>query len=275
MAANVNGRRFKLLSVERDYKTSKGSEYGVLTGVLYLASAKQSGYNVCPHATPGCTAACLFTAGRGAMTNVKNARIKKTKLFFEQRDKFWSMLIADLAELVMVAESVDMKPAVRLNGTSDLPWERMPVTVGGKRIADNIMSIFPGVQFYDYTKWPNRYGHGVKNYDLTFSVAETRANEKHAREWLSIGGKVAMVFGVKKGDKLPSEYWGYPVVDGDLNDIRFRDKPGTIIGLRAKGKARKDTSGFVRGVPITQLDILTQQPTIAATRPHRVTQPTY
>jgi hypothetical protein len=140
----------------------------------------------------------------------------------------------DIATLVKKAEKDNMVPAIRLNGTSDIEWTRM-----------GIMEEFPDVQFYDYTKVLNRLTkERPKNYHLTFSKNE--ANEAECVEALKLGVNVAVVFDTKKGQSLPENWNGYPVYDGDDTDVRFLDpKDGYVIGLRAKGKARKDTTGFV------------------------------
>jgi len=115
------------------------------------------------------------------------------------------------------------------------------VTVAGIEYP-NIMEAFSTVQFYDYTKHRNRRDL-PSNYHLTFSRSE--ANNDAALEWLAAGGNVAVVFDTKKGQALPETWNGYRVIDGDLTDLRFLDDKNVVVGLRAKGPARKDTSGFV------------------------------
>ena len=223
----------KLLST-KNYKTSKGEKLGILTGVMYLAPAKISGYEVCPRRSAGCTEACLYTAGMGAFSNVQQARIAKTIAFFEKREEFMSQLRKDIKALVRKAEKANMIPAVRLNGTSDIEWTRT-----------GIINEFPDVQWYDYTKVLNRLTKEIpSNYHLTFSQNE--ANGFEVMTALNSGFNAAVVFNTKKGDPLPESWNGYPVFDGDDTDARFLDpRGGYVIGLRAKGKAKKDTSGFV------------------------------
>jgi hypothetical protein len=235
----------KLLSVNSDAKTSKGSTQGYLTGILYLAPSDEANgkRNVCPHASEGCRSACLFSAGRGKFSNVKSARVNKTLRFFDAPKDFIEILEKDIVSLIRKADKLGLTPCVRLNGTSDLPWENL----GGQK-GINLMNRFPHIQFYDYTKNPQRaklYAIGAmpSNYHLTFSKSE--CNDKEVRQVLKLGGNVAMVFNTKKADELPSDHIKHEVIDGDISDVRFNDPKGVIVGLRAKGDAKKDTSGFV------------------------------
>jgi hypothetical protein len=226
--------KLSLLAVGTDAKTVKGEKYGYLTGILYLAPANEAGFgNLCANASAGCLASCLYTAGRGAMNNVKEARIRKTRLFFSDKPKFLETLFKDIADLVNDGKKEKKKVCVRLNGTSDIPWERL-----------GIFDKFPEVQFYDYTKSAARatdfaLGKMPKNYHLTFSRSEE--NEKSALEVLHTGGNVAAVF----AGKLPNKWNGYTVIDGDESDLRFNDAKNVVVGLKAKGKGKKDETGFV------------------------------
>lgn len=222
----------KLLTID-NYKTTKGEKLNVLTGILYLAPANISGNEVCPMRSQGCTSACLYTAGHGIFTNVQSARIRKTKMFFENREEFIKILKDDINKLSKKAEKINMLPAVRLNGTSDIEWTRF-----------DIIQSFPKVQFYDYTKVKKRmFSNTIHNYHLTFSRSES--NDADCNEVLSKGYNVAYVFNTKKGKPLPETFNNYKVVDGDETDVRFMDPCSSIIGLRAKGDAKKDESGFV------------------------------
>ena len=228
----------KLLSVGNP-KLMKGEKKGYLSFVLHLSPADVSGYETCPKRTAGCTAACLNTAGRGGMfkpggTNtIQEARKRKTRMFFENRVQFLAQLSVDIEKGIKQAEKKGLIPCFRLNGTSDIAWEKYDV-IGGK----NIFQLFPNVQFYDYTKMRNRKVKHLTNYHLTFSKAD--GNDMDVRLAASAGMNVAVVF-----DKLPTTYIGKSVVDGDDTDLRFLDPKGVVIGLKAKGRARKDTSGFV------------------------------
>lgn len=225
----------KLLNIDANAKTVKGQGRGYMTAILYLAPADESGYEVCPMASKGCRKACLNKAGMGAFSNVQAARIAKTKWYFEDRPAFMAQLVTEVRAFIRKAIKLGLIPVVRLNGTSDIPWERVPV-----EDQPNIMSLFPTVQFYDYTKRSNRRDLPA-NYHLTFSLAED--NDSRASAAARNGANIAVVF---RNDKFPATYMGMPVVDGDADDLRFLDGRGVVVGLKAKGPAKKDVSGFVR-----------------------------
>jgi hypothetical protein len=223
----------KLLSVSADAKTIKGKKYGYLTGILYLAPSDISGINVCAMATPGCKTGCLFTAGRASMyPKINKARIRKTQELFSDRQAFLDQLRKDISTVVRKAKRERLQPCIRLNGTSDLPW--IPLLLSKE---------FPDVQFYDYTKLPKPYTRIRPNYHLTFSHSETNLFDCLDSLWNGVN--VAVVFDTKKGRPLPDSWHGYKVIDGDLSDLRFTDQTRVVVGLRAKGKAKKDCSGFV------------------------------
>lgn len=249
-------------------KVAKNGKLGVLTAPLHLAPASLSGFNVCAQASKGCIAACLHTAGNpAAMAGKTRARIARTQLYFNERESFLALLVLEVMAHVQRAERSNMAAAIRLNATSDIAWERVPVLLHGVRYP-NIMDAFPDVQFYDYTKITKRaiaaatgaQGWPV-NYHLTFSLTES--NDSAARLVLESGGNVAAVFNVRRNWTLPSRFTidglSVRVVDADEHDFRPDDNQyqrrglGVISGLRAKGDAIKDASGFVRKVKVRRL----------------------
>jgi hypothetical protein len=239
----------KLLSTGNP-KVLKGMSQGYNTYILHLAPADLSGYETCAKRTAGCTAACLNTAGRGGMfkrgenTNViQQARIRKTKMFFENRVEFMTTLVKDIELGIKQSKKMELVPVFRLNGTSDLAWEKYEVVRNGK-LFRNIFTAFPEVQFYDYTKVLGRKVKEYSNYQLTFSAAD--GNDSDVLRAMNEGLNVAVVFGIKKTLPMPVDYLNRPVFNGDESDLRFLDPKGVIVGLYAKGKAKKDTTGFVK-----------------------------
>jgi hypothetical protein len=221
-------------------KMMKGIPKGYLTGVMHLMPADKSGYgNVCPFSTPECRHHCLNTAGEWVNSpKIQGSRIYKTKLYFTDRPTFLKELRKSIEKIVRKAKKMDLLPAIRINGTSDLP-----------NLGVMMAKEYPMVQFYDYTKVPKPWEKIRENYDIVFSRSET--NEKEVQEALKHGVSVAVVFDLKPKQPLPAQYYGRPVIDGDLHDLRFLDKlegePPFVVGLRAKGKGRgKGTeTGFV------------------------------
>ena len=227
-------------------KILKGLKSGYNTYILHLAPADLSGYNTCPKATAGCKSACLNTAGRGGMfkkgetTNaIQKARIRKTKMFYEQRQDFMLALKKDIELAIKQSKRLGLIPVIRLNGTSDLSWEKYDMIPG-----QNVFECFPDIQFYDYTKILGRKVKGIANYNLTFSAAD--GNDADVYRAIAEGYNIATVFGLKKTEPMPETYMGRPVFNGDESDLRFLDPKGVVVGLYAKGKAKKDTSGFVK-----------------------------
>jgi len=226
---------FKLLSTANP-KIQKGAKLGYLSFILHLSPSDVAGAgNTCPKATAGCKAACLNTAGRGGMftpeqgTNtIQEARKRKTRQFFADKEAFASVLKEDIKKAIKFAEKKGLTPVFRLNGTSDISWEKY-----------GIIDAFPTVQFYDYTKVLGRKVAHLPNYHLTFSAAD--GNDADVAKAIEQGMNVTVVF-----DKIPTEYMGKAVFDADDTDLRFLDPKGVVLGLKAKGRARKDTSGFVK-----------------------------
>ena len=218
-----------LLGVDSNAKTVKGQAMGFFTAILYLSPADISGVNLCPLAELAkCKEACLASAGRGAFRSVFMARLRKTLFFLQYQSEFLDMLKLEISRL---SRKFGSQLLVRLNGTSDIRWELL-----------GMPQAFPDVQFYDYTKLPNRKGI-TSNYDLTFSGSGVAEYQPIMFKAKSQGMRIAMVF--RSRDAIPSSYADMAVVDGDNSDIRHLDPQGVVVGLYAKGKAKTDRSGFV------------------------------
>ena len=223
----------QLLNIDNNAKTVKGQKYGFMTAILYLAPSNQSGFNVCPQASKGCKKACLYTAGHGAYDSVKQGRINKTRWYMQERESFLNQIRKEINAFIKKAKSKNLIPCIRLNGTSDISWENT-----------GLIEEFKNIQWYDYTKIYKRAlkfvnGSLPKNYHITYSLNED--NKKQAFDILKKGGNIAVVF----RKSLPKKFNGYKVVNADQNDLRFLDPINSIAGLVAKGKAKKDFSGFV------------------------------
>jgi hypothetical protein len=225
------------LFTESNPKLEKGEDLGYLSFGLHFAPATISGYQVCASASEGCTIACLYTSGHGRFTRTQESRIAKTQRFFEAREAFLRDMVKDIFAALRRANRMGMVPSFRLNLTSDIRWET--VRVFGY---DNIMEMFPTVQFYDYTKHTNRKNI-PSNYHLTFSRSET--NDTKVQEMFDAGYNVAIVFDTPKNQPLPETFRGRKVIDGRVHDLRFLDETGVWVGLSALGDGKKDSSGFV------------------------------
>lgn len=226
-----------LLSINNtkfDKSVKFNSQYQIFG--LSLAPAKESGYQVCPNSTTGCRASCIYSSGyANIFPTVKESRLRKTKMWFEDKQTFINQLMGDLYLAEQWGESNKVKVAVRLNVFSDIPWERT---------LPDVFESFPNISFYDYTKNFSRMvrfvkGKFPKNYHLTFSRSEN--NDKKCDKILGENGNVAIVF----EKELPSKWGDYIVVDGDKHDLRFLDKSPRVIGLKAKAYGKKDNTGFV------------------------------
>jgi hypothetical protein len=230
--------RGNLIRAGGDAKTIKGNgEY--LTAILYMTPYKTLGANLCPMAeTAGCLSGCLNTAGRGAMNSVQRGRARKAEWFVRDRASFMAQLDTDLSRFLAYCRKRGVQPAVRLNGTTDIQWELIKDD-GGR----NVFQRWPEIRFYDYTKIANR-SLNIPNYNLTFSYSEASGVYlRQAQKAVARGMNVAVVFRDK--ESIPATFSGRRVVDGDKNDLRFLDPRNVIVALYAKGKAKKDTSGFV------------------------------
>jgi len=226
-------------------KLAKNLKLRILSFPLHLAPATLGApagkprATVCPAATPGCTAACLHTAGNPAyMKGKAAARRARTLLFWQRKDLFFALLRLEIRAAAAKARRRRMKAAFRLNATSDIQWERYSIN-GRPLIAD----VFRRLSFYDYTKISGR--STPENYRLVFSLAETARNRRAARAELAAGRNVAAVFATPRNRPLPVSLWGYRVIDGDEHDYIPADPAGVVRGLHAKGAAIGDQSGFV------------------------------
>jgi hypothetical protein len=170
----------------------------------------------------------------GGTNAIQDARRRKTRFWFENRSAFLNMLEDHIWKAIRYSTKRGLEPVFRLNGTSDISWEKYEVRNGL-----NIFQLFPTFKFYDYTKVLGRKVSDLPNYSLTFSRSES--NHEDVVQALAQGLNVAVVF----RKSLPTHYMERPVIDGDLSDLRFLDPKGVIVGLVAKGRGRRDTSGFV------------------------------
>ena len=252
----------KLLSIEADPKTVKGSKQGYLTAILYLTPSNASGRQFCPMAkTAKCDEPCLNSAGRGGIARktfnpygvelpdnvIQRARLKRSQLFIKDRERFMKQLTKEIAAFSQKAHKRGLKPCIRLNGTSDIAWENIQWYEPSLHGVHTIFSLFPYIQFYDYTKVITRLNKvkHIPNYDLSLSYSG--ANDEYARSCLYAHFfEKARLVQVVRNDTVKRERMSYEtIIDGDETDLRFLDKPGSLVLLRAKGKARKDRSGFV------------------------------
>ena len=260
-----------LLGIDANPKTVKGRKLGIATGILYMAPAlsamaeQAKGIrvhiggdfdfpmpklkNLCPYASDGCLAACLNTSGKGGIPSVQNARIRKAREYQLDTANFMIKLDHEVTRLKLMAKRDGLLPAVRLNGTTDILWEREDFTDSDGVYWSSIMAKHDDVAFYDYSKVPMKFRQiRPANYDLTFSLSES--NDDHALEALKLGHNVAVVF----RNEIPEYYMGRRVIRGDEHDARFldeKDPDGLWVGLlekRTKGDNGRhiDTTGFVR-----------------------------
>lgn len=270
------GKPWAILDVG-NAKTWKGTKFDYLTGVLYLAPANRAdpARTVCPWAKR-CIRPCLTESGFGSQVSVKDARIRKTLFFLNRRKEFVALLHEAIKGLVDTAAANGLRPALRLNGTSDIAWESIEGGILAKDFGDRLIR-------YEYSKGPNRVSdwlHGtpssnpdwpyarsngagafrdVRNYALVFSLGGKHDDQIPAL--LKRGANVAAAWKSKK--MMPAMSSGfvvpgggtikfdkeYPVIDGDSTDLRFADPSPAIVGLSAKDIA------FTKGMHSTsQLD---------------------
>ena len=237
----------KIIKAGMNAKTIKGDGSEFETAIFYGTpfkmfiekAGKKLQVNSCAFADIAkCFEGCLYSAGRGKFSSVQKSRTDRTTLFYTDRDLFLALLVKDIEKFEVRCIKNNIKPCVRLNGTTDIQWEKIKVP----KYDMNIFEIFPNVQFYDYTKIYKREVSTIPNYHLTWSYSQ--ANKDYAKEYktaLNNGMNIAVVF----RDKLPETFLDLPVIDGDKDDLRFLDNKAVVVGLKAKGDAKKDVSGFV------------------------------
>jgi len=243
VAVGFNARTAPLLTApDGNVKLSKSNAWG-----LSLSPASTAGWNVCRASSAGCRAVCLATSGKGGLQSVQDARRWKVALLAAAPALFVRQLADELRKVAgrrpldRLGRRTGPLVPVRLNVLSDLAWERFaPALFAGG--ADGIA----GVRWYDYSK---RVGRVLPaNYHVTMSANERHADGDLAALASTYGTNVAVVFDTTRGHALPATYAGVRVVDGDVSDSRWSDAVGVIVGLRAKGAAIGDRSGFVRSV---------------------------
>lgn len=223
-------------------KTIKGEKLGYETHILYLAPYNQNskGINLCSHASVGCANACLFGSGAARFDNVQLGKVNKTEWFLDNRIEFLLKLDSEITKIKNKKKYFNSEekliPVIRLNGTSDIPFEKFKIRDG-----KNIFELHSDIQFYDYTKNHYRFKKELpKNYHLTFSMSED--NREIAFDLLSNGVNVAMVFNIKNSNELPKTYKGYEVINGDNDDLTFLHPKGIILGLKYKKLTGKGAS---------------------------------
>lgn len=188
--------------------------------------------SICPaRHIAGCAKPCLNTAGRGAFSNVQQARKRKSDWWHDDRPGFLAQLRKEMHAFIKSCKRQGVKPVFRLNTISDIQWEKF-LDIEGE---------FGDAFFYDYTKLANRLGKTPSNYKLMFSFSAKVEYAPQVVKALSTDVPMTVVF---RGG-LPSRYMGRAVVDGDESDIHNVNQGKVIIGLRAKGKAKSDDSDFV------------------------------
>jgi len=272
--------RNNILTINQDPKTSKGTSKGYITAIIYMAPASLSGRNVCSFSTSGCRAVCLNMAGRGQFNYIQQSRLNRTRYFITDKINFLNNLVLRISNFITYANKKGLTPVIRLNGTSDIPYENIKIKLENllqyKKLQNkkhsnvfksffrgsfrddwrkylnvsslNIMDIFPDVQFYDYTKYPQQRrpkAINQANYDLTFSRAES--NEPQALEYIKTNsGRASFVF----SGKLPEYYKGFKVIDADKTDLRFLEPKNVITGLIFKGSKKTLKKGIASGFVI-------------------------
>lgn len=231
-----SGQDFILLSPFNE-KTPKGEEAGYLTAMMYLAPhTLGGGKTLCPHSTPACREGCLYSAGRGQTPRVENARLRRTKLYLDERDAFLDQLVGELVLMQRAADEHGLKLAIRLNGTSDILWERELMEEGR-----TVFDLFPRATFYDYTRTPAAHRRVPENWRLTFSLADDplEAAIEHFRAGRSVAAVVPDAERQWIGGWIEVGEQVVTVIDGDEHDLRFLDPAPALVLLKPKGRLRR------------------------------------
>lgn len=228
---NVNSLIFGTLPANNQkYDKSEELIYG-----LSLAQSNLSGINVCHWSSPECRANCVGKNGNNGFPSIMRAKIAKTRFLFEH-PKEAAIVMADFWEKAQEKVELGHEVGGRLNTYSDLNWIE---------VAPWIFERFPEINFYDYCKQLNRISL-FDNYHLTYSASE-RTTDDEIIDLVSQGKNVAVVFSMWGKKPLPLSFLGFPVIDGDKDDVRWKDPKGVIVGLRRKGSL-KASSPMVRTV---------------------------
>ena len=234
----ITTKKIKTL-LSKGNSNAKTKKNALETFILYLAPHTQNakGVNLCPFASKGCIKGCLYKAGRGVFSSVQQARINKTNYFVENRQQFLDQLAGEIIKQYNKAKKNNTKVLFRLNGTSDIDFYSMLIKYANL----DVQTLSDHAHFYEYTKNINyiRRWEGAKNITYTFSRAEDNSTLIPAA--ITYGANVSVVF----HPDLPQKFMGIPVIDGDASDSLMIYNKGIILGLRAKGPAKKDTTGFV------------------------------
>lgn len=186
---------------------------------------------LCPGSkAAGCREGCLESAGRGAMSNVSAGRQARTDYWHADRAGFLDQLRRELRAFVNTCQRQGVRPVARLNVLSDIAWEE-----------HGIPQEFPEILFYDYTKRAARLGKTPENYQLLFSYSGREQYGKQVEKAEQSSAPMAVVF----NGPMPEFFRGRKVIDGDASDLVNTYAGRVVVGLKAKGKAKADRSGFV------------------------------
>jgi hypothetical protein len=235
-------------------KLAKNAKYDILTYCVYLAAADNAfGLEVCNKQTSkSCRNLCLVSSGHAKIDylagnhSVQDARNKRTMLYFANRELFCKIMEHEIDVARRKADRKGYIFSIRFNCTSDIPLTSLNKFEGGM----NFLEKYSDVIKYDYTKRPMnlKLARDFKNYHVVFSY--TKQNEEMAKEWLRMGGSIAVVFGVTREEDMPKTFLGYPVINGDKYDARFLDPKNCVVGL--KYKVGKQDFKRVRGKYVFQ-----------------------